>query len=212
MEDLLALPGRLRRAAALRFFQLAQCEIRDRALAGAAALRRRRRRHDRLQADVVFPLQVVPQDAAKPVTLSLSIEYAVCEKLCVPADGKAELDLTGKPGEHDGKLAQARRWCRSPPRSARGASRSAPPGARESAHRGRCRVAGGAVELFAEGPTADWALPVPHPSMARRRAAALRVRNRRPAAQYHSGRRELKLTAVAGEQAIEVPYRLDRSN
>ena len=34
---------------------------------------------------VVLPLHVVPQDAGKPVTLNLKLDYAVCEKLCVPA-------------------------------------------------------------------------------------------------------------------------------
>jgi hypothetical protein len=44
--------------------------------------------------DVIFPLQVVPQDPAKPVTLRLKIDYAICEKLCVPAVGNAELLLS----------------------------------------------------------------------------------------------------------------------
>src|SRR5947208_3729482 len=57
--------------------------------------------------DVVFPLEVMPQDAAKPVVLALAIDYAVCEKVCVPADGKAELTLTGSPSEQDGKLGQS---------------------------------------------------------------------------------------------------------
>src|SRR3954471_9670878 len=54
--------------------------------------------------DVVFPLEVTPEDTAKPVMLALKIDYAVCEKLCVPADGAAELTLRGKAGEQDGKL------------------------------------------------------------------------------------------------------------
>src|SRR5262249_18013741 len=37
--------------------------------------------------DVIFPLVVVPQDPAKPVVLRLKLDYAICEKLCVPADG-----------------------------------------------------------------------------------------------------------------------------
>src|SRR5262245_54522441 len=47
--------------------------------------------------DVVFPLHVVAQDAGKPVTLSLTIDYGVCEKICVPVDAKAELTLSGRP-------------------------------------------------------------------------------------------------------------------
>ena len=40
---------------------------------------------------VILPLHVVPQDASKPVTLNLKLDYAVCEKLCVPAEAKLEL-------------------------------------------------------------------------------------------------------------------------
>jgi DsbC/DsbD-like thiol-disulfide interchange protein len=41
---------------------------------------------------VVFPLLVKPRDPAKPVILKLSADFAVCEKVCLPA--KASLSLT----------------------------------------------------------------------------------------------------------------------
>ena len=41
---------------------------------------------------VIFPLRVHPRDAAKPVTLALQADFAVCEKVCLPA--KARLTLT----------------------------------------------------------------------------------------------------------------------
>jgi DsbC/DsbD-like thiol-disulfide interchange protein len=41
---------------------------------------------------VVFPLKVKPRDATKPVTLALNADFAVCEKICLPA--KARLKLT----------------------------------------------------------------------------------------------------------------------
>src|SRR5271156_4971582 len=41
---------------------------------------------------VVFPLRVKPRDPAKPVTLKLNADFAVCEKVCLPA--KARLTLT----------------------------------------------------------------------------------------------------------------------
>src|SRR6187455_2730147 len=44
---------------------------------------------------VILPLHVVPQDVRKPVTLRLKLGYAVCEKLCVPAEAKLELMLSG---------------------------------------------------------------------------------------------------------------------
>ncbi len=41
---------------------------------------------------VIFPLRVKPRDTAKPVTLALHADFAVCEKVCLPA--KARLTLT----------------------------------------------------------------------------------------------------------------------
>jgi DsbC/DsbD-like thiol-disulfide interchange protein len=41
---------------------------------------------------VVFPLRVKPSDPTKPVTLKLNADFAVCEKVCLPA--KARLSLT----------------------------------------------------------------------------------------------------------------------
>jgi DsbC/DsbD-like thiol-disulfide interchange protein len=42
--------------------------------------------------DVIFPLRVHPRDAAKPATLALHADFAVCEQVCLPA--KARLTLT----------------------------------------------------------------------------------------------------------------------
>jgi DsbC/DsbD-like thiol-disulfide interchange protein len=42
--------------------------------------------------DVIFPLRVKPRDATKPATLALQADFAVCEKVCLPA--KARLKLT----------------------------------------------------------------------------------------------------------------------
>src|SRR2546429_463565 len=53
---------------------------------------------------VILPLTIVPQDRAKPVMLRLKLDYAVCEKLCIPAEGKAELMLGGGPSSQDAAL------------------------------------------------------------------------------------------------------------
>jgi DsbC/DsbD-like thiol-disulfide interchange protein len=44
-------------------------------------------------AGVVLPVTVEAKDASKPVELELAITYAVCEKICIPADGTARLRL-----------------------------------------------------------------------------------------------------------------------
>jgi DsbC/DsbD-like thiol-disulfide interchange protein len=46
--------------------------------------------------DVVIPLHVEPLDPAKPMTLSLKLSYAACEKICVPA--LAEVAVDAAPG------------------------------------------------------------------------------------------------------------------
>ena len=43
---------------------------------------------------VVFPLRVKPRDPAKPVTLRLNADFAVCEKVCLPAKARLELELS----------------------------------------------------------------------------------------------------------------------
>ena len=159
--------------------------------------------------DVVFPLEIVPQDAAKPVTLSLNIDYAVCEKLCVPADGKAELTLSGKAGETDTKLKQSEALV--PAAATLGEGKFAIRAAKREGSRVTVDVAapaGVAVDLFAEGPTADWALPVPTPVAGGQRFI-FELDGLPPNTKPDGA--TLRLTAVAGDQAIEVPYRLDSS-
>ena len=117
--------------------------------------------------DVIFPLRIVAQDPAKPVLLRLKLDYAVCEKLCVPADGEAELLLDGGASSLDAVLTAAEARVPKPAKLGDTA-----PLAVRAVH----REAGGAkprivvdvagpepVDLFAEGPRPDWALPVPEP-------------------------------------------------
>lgn len=40
---------------------------------------------------VVFPAELQPADASKPVTLRLHFEYGICREICVPAEAKIEL-------------------------------------------------------------------------------------------------------------------------
>ncbi|MDF2118928.1 protein-disulfide reductase DsbD family protein [Roseiarcaceae bacterium H3SJ34-1] len=58
--------------------------------------------------EVVFPVEVKPADPAKPVSLDLFLNYASCEKICVPAEGRMQLQLApdAKPGRHAQRIAQ----------------------------------------------------------------------------------------------------------
>jgi DsbC/DsbD-like thiol-disulfide interchange protein len=172
---------------------------------------------------VIWPLRVTPQDASKPVSLHVKLHYAVCGKLCVPAEADLGLPLSGKKGAEDGALAAAEARV---PRSAALAPASDAGGvlAVNSVHRefdeGRQRVvvevtapAGAPVELFAEGPTPDWALPLPEadkstvagPTSLRRYTFALD--GLPPDAQAKGA--TLTLTAVSPTDAVEVKARLD---
>lgn len=160
--------------------------------------------------DVVFPLEVTPQDAAKPVMLALKIDYAVCEKICVPAEGKAGLSLGGKAGEQDGGLRLAEALVPKPTALGDNTLPSIRAVKREGSRVLVDVAAPGAVDLFAEGPTPDWALPVPSPI-----AGAPTGQQRfafeldgLPAGAKPDGA-TLALTAVAGEHAVELLYRLD---
>src|ERR1700730_8316184 len=113
---------------------------------------------------IVLPLRIVAKKADKPVTLRAEINYAVCEKLCIPVDANAELAFASVASTQDGALSAALDTVPKPanvgdpnPLTIRDVKRDgksavlvdvATPDTRD-------------VSLFVEGPTPDWALPVP---------------------------------------------------
>jgi DsbC/DsbD-like thiol-disulfide interchange protein len=115
---------------------------------------------------IVLPLRIVARNADKPVTLRADINYAVCEKLCIPVESNAELAFTSVASTEDSALFAALDTVPKPanvgdpnPLTIRDVKREGKstvlvdvvtPDARE-------------VNLFVEGPTPDWALPVPTP-------------------------------------------------
>ncbi len=64
-----------------------------RALSGAEPSRRRRDRGLRLSRRRHFSDPREAADATKPVRLALTLNYAICDRICVPAKGHAELLL-----------------------------------------------------------------------------------------------------------------------
>jgi len=54
---------------------------------------------------VIFPVEVVPQDAGRPVELRLAMEFGVCRDICIPAEAK--LSLTLGPAEMTGEPSAA---------------------------------------------------------------------------------------------------------
>jgi DsbC/DsbD-like thiol-disulfide interchange protein len=166
--------------------------------------------------DVILPLHVTPQDQAKPVTLQIKLDYAICEKLCVPAQTKAELALAGGQTPQDGRLAAAE--ARVPKKVALGAGQTlAVRSVRREAGIDRPRVLvdvaaprGATVDLFAEGPTVQWALPLPvavDGAASGQQRFMLELDGAPPGAKYEGAL--ISLTAVTDGDAIEVPIHLD---
>ncbi len=46
--------------------------------------------------EVVFPVRVFAQDKSRPVELVMALDYAVCERFCVPVQASARLVLPGR--------------------------------------------------------------------------------------------------------------------
>ncbi|MBX9825948.1 MAG: cytochrome C biogenesis protein [Xanthobacteraceae bacterium] len=164
---------------------------------------------------LVLPVHVVPNDPAKPVMLRLKLDYAVCEKLCVPAEANVELKLIGTDKANDAAVGAAEALV--PKTSAIGDSGAF---AIRAVHRGGgpkpkilvdvAAPTGAAPVLLAEGPTALWALPLPEP-VAGAPAGLQRfafVLDGLPPGESGKGA-TLRLTLVADGKAIEAGYRLD---
>src|SRR6266850_2076111 len=56
---------------------------------------------------VVLPPRIVAKSADKPVTLRAAINYAVCEKLCIPVEANAELAIASVASTEDSALFAA---------------------------------------------------------------------------------------------------------
>jgi DsbC/DsbD-like thiol-disulfide interchange protein len=162
---------------------------------------------------VIFPVRVTPREPDKPVGLHVSLDYAICEKLCVPAEADLGLTLTGDRSVNDVVLATAEARVPKPvPAAEIGLS------ARRMDNAPKPRVAVDVaasaderVQIFVEGPTAAWALPVPKPA---RNAPAGGRRftfplDGLPAGADPSKPIELTFTVLKGQRAYQVRTRLD---
>jgi DsbC/DsbD-like thiol-disulfide interchange protein len=165
--------------------------------------------------NVLFPLTVEPKDASQPVTLRLSLDYAICEKVCIPVHAKAELKIKSGGTSESALTAAEKSIPRTVPLGA-DATFSVKAFHRDGSVK-PARVlldiaapAGSPLAVFAEGPTADWALPVPDkidgaPAGLQRFAFAL---DGLPPGTSDRGA-TIKVTAVAANDAIETTFRLD---
>jgi DsbC/DsbD-like thiol-disulfide interchange protein len=165
------------------------------------------------QNQTILPLRIVAKNNDKPVTLRADINYAVCEKLCIPVEANAELTFASVASTEDNALFAALDTVPKPanvgdpnPLTIRDVKRDgksavlvdvATPDAKE-------------VNLFVEGPTPDWALPVPKllehgPPGIKRFAFEL---DGVPPGTNPQGA-ALKLTLVGGDRAYEFNVNLE---
>jgi DsbC/DsbD-like thiol-disulfide interchange protein len=158
-------------------------------------------------------VRIVAKNTDKPVTLRAAINYAVCEKLCIPVEASAELAFTSVASTEDSALFAA---LDNVPKPANVGDPN-PLTIRDVKRDGKSTVLVDVVSpedrvpsLFVEGPTPDWGLPVPKllehsPPGVRRFAFEL---DGVPPGTNPAGA-ALKLTLVGGDRAYEFNINLD---
>jgi DsbC/DsbD-like thiol-disulfide interchange protein len=162
---------------------------------------------------VVLPLRIVPKSNDKPVTLRANINYAVCERICIPVEASTELTFASVASTEDSVLFAALDTVPKPA----SIGDPNPLTIRNVKREGKSEVLvdvispdAKALNLFVEGPTPDWALPVPKllehgPPGVKRFAFEL---DGIPPGTNPDGA-ALKLTLVGGDRSYEFNINLD---
>jgi DsbC/DsbD-like thiol-disulfide interchange protein len=161
---------------------------------------------------VVLPLRIVAKNNDKPVTLRAHISYAVCEKICIPVEATSELTFASVASTEDSNLSAA---LDAVPKPAN-VGDPTPVTVRDVRREGKNVLVDVTapdskdVHLFVEGPTPDWALPIPKllenspPGVKR---FAFELDGLPPGAKPEGA--ALKLTLVGGERAYEFNVNLN---
>ena len=167
---------------------------------------------------VTFPLRITAKDPAMPVTLRLKMDFATCDKLCIPAQAETALTFSSA-ATQEPSLDEAEK--RVPIRI--GPKDSSPPAAFEArVERGKAAdgsdrriviktltAPAGKFDLFAEGPDEEWTLSLPQLLEAKAGKAIFVI----PLADSRFGKADvppkLRLTLIAGKQAFETEIPLD---
>jgi DsbC/DsbD-like thiol-disulfide interchange protein len=162
------------------------------------------------KGSVLLPLDIVPANPAQPVTLRVSLDYAICEKLCIPAAGSAALVLGGA-SSFDAAIVAAQALVPKPAALGDPAALAIRSVKREPGTPNAKVVVEVAapeqapLDLFAEGPTEDWALPLPEPvagGTPGRRRYTFELDGLPPGTTAAGA--TLRFTLVSGDKAIEV--------
>src|SRR6516165_10265927 len=162
---------------------------------------------------VVLPLRIVAKNVDKPVTLRADINYAVCEKLCIPVEASVELAINSVASTEDSVLFAA---LDTVPKPANVGDPN-PLTIRDVKREGKSTVLvdvlspdARTVNLFVEGPTPDWSLPVPkllEPGPPGVKRFAFQLDGVPPGINTEGA--ALKLTLVGGDRSYEFNINLE---
>ena len=157
------------------------------------------------QRGVVFPIRVQAADPSRPVTLALDANYAVCEKICLPARAAVSLSLSkGAATPYAADIEAARALI--PKREDAAAL-----GIELTALQGRnwrlCLPAepGTQRDLFVEPPEGWWLTAKPEAADAGRDCFALALKQAPADAKFPA---EVRATITGGEGAVETKVKL----
>ncbi|WP_369726450.1 MULTISPECIES: protein-disulfide reductase DsbD domain-containing protein [unclassified Bradyrhizobium] len=115
---------------------------------------------------IVLPLRIVPKTADKPVTLRAEINYAVCEKICIPVEASVELGFNSVASTEDANLRAALDTVPKPANIGDPNPLTIRDVRRDGAKNVMVDVVApdnSNINLYVEGPTPDWSLPIPAP-------------------------------------------------
>ena len=166
------------------------------------------------KGNVILPLRVFPRQKDKPVTLRAKVDYAVCDRLCVPVEAMLELTLSPTGGADNPALAAAEARVPKPVSAAEAgltAKRANDDKRKPLVFVDLAAPTGQPVELLVEGPTPEWALPIPKPAPGAPPGHAhfgFELDGLPPGVDP-KGPFELTFTIVQGDRATEVKTHLD---
>ena len=115
---------------------------------------------------VVLPLRIVAKSTDKPVTLRATIHYAICHDVCIPVSADVALPFNSVASTEDSLLSAALATVPKPANVGDPNSLTIRDVIRASKSEVLVDVVAPDkkdVNLFVEGPTPDWGLPVPKP-------------------------------------------------
>jgi suppressor for copper-sensitivity B len=169
---------------------------------------------------VLLPLRVRLADPRKPALLVLKVDYAICEKICIPAKGEAQIKLSpkGQSTAHARALDEAEARLPKPGRlGGSGApavlAAAATPDGRALTVTAKVPDTRGIVDIFTEGPD-GWVFSAPmavatlqQPDGTRQLTYRVTVDGRPKDGRLAD--MPVRFTMTAGDEAIEIDARLD---